>query len=223
MSISCNVNQRQLLSATQSMDLMLLTSGRRKRVLKKTANEVRKRSRQNLRRQKTVTGEPMASRKSGKGRMFKNLGKTMQSTATTQQAKVSWKNSMTAKIAYRHHHGVPETFNKDSMDKRYGSPDYDAPATRKQAKALIASGYRVYKGKTAKRRKSRSIKPSQRWIIENLKQGYVGYMIRTLRNEKTKSTWTVQTPARPFLGVTEAEGTRILAENITAEWERQAN
>ena len=221
MSISCNVNQRQLLTATQSMDLMLLTSGRRKRVLKKTANEVRKRSRQNLRRQKTVTGEPMASRKTGKGRMFRKIGKTMEASATTKQAKVNWKNSLTAKIAYRHQHGVPETFNKEKMDRRYGEPDYNAPATRKQAKALIQAGYRLYTGK--KKGKTQTKRPSQRWILENMTIGHAGYLIRTLRDEKAKRTWTVQPPARPFLGVTEAEGTRILAENITAEWERQAN
>ena len=221
MSISCTANRRQLLSATQSMDLMLLTSGRRKRVLKKTANDVRKRSRQNLRMQKTVNGSSMQTRKTGKGRMLKGLGKTMESSATTRQAKVSWKNKMTAQIAYRHQHGIPENFNKSKMDRRYGTPDYDAPATRKQAKALIDAGYRIYTGK--KKGKTQTKKPSQRWIIENMTLGHAGYMVRTLRNEKAKSTWTVQTPARPFLGVTDAEGTQILSKNITAEWERQAN
>ncbi|WP_067522418.1 hypothetical protein [Endozoicomonas ascidiicola] len=221
MSISCDPNQRQFLSANQSMDLMLLTSGRRKRVLKKTATEVRRRSRQNLGRQKTVDGQPMAGRKTGKGRMFRKLGKTMQATATTKQGKVSWANAITAKIAYRHQHGVAETFNKEKMDRRYGEPDYNAPATRKQGKALLESGYRLYAGKKKGRTKTK--KPSQRWIIENMTIGHAGYLIRQLRDEKAKRSWTVRTPARPFLGVTEKDGTRILAENITAEWERQAN
>ncbi|MET4706725.1 virion morphogenesis protein [Endozoicomonas lisbonensis] len=219
MSVTFSEDKNARLSANRTLELLMLPPPRRKRVLRKTGQQVRKRSRQNLKQQKTITGAPMAKRKTGNGRMFRRLGKDMTTVTKDKSVTVTWKNTMTGKIAYRHHHGVPETFNKTRMDRRYGVPDYDQPATRKQAKALIAAGFKVYTGK--KKGKTQSKRPSQRWIMDNLTLGHAGYLVRTLRKEQSKKSWTVKPPARPFHGVTEQEGTEILVQEMDNEWQRQ--
>ena len=221
MSLTFTVDKKSRLSLSQTLDLYQLSPARRKRVLKKVGQRVRRSSRDNLRTQRTIDGTPMQGRSTGRGKMLRRIGKTMTTHTSDKKVDVTWKNRITAQIAYRHQHGVPETFTASKMNRIYGRPDYNQPATRKQAKALLRAGFKLYAGK--KRGKVKTRKPSQRWIMENMTMGHAGYLIRMLNDEKGKQSWLVNTPARPFLGVTDKEGTRLLAEEITAEWERQAN
>ena len=214
------VDEQSRLDMLQSLELLQLPPASRFRVLRKAGQQVRKISRDNLRQQKTVGGSRMAPRKSGKGKLLKKIGKNITTDTSDTKVDVTWKNRLEGMIAYRHQEGVPETFSAKKMQKIYGKPDYNQPATRKQAKALLEAGFRVYAGKT-RTGKTKSRRPSQKWIIENLTMGYAGMMVRTLRDEQPASSWTVNTPARAFLGVKEEQATAILAEELQRERERR--
>ncbi|AMO55983.1 hypothetical protein GZ77_07210 [Endozoicomonas montiporae] len=216
------VDERSRLDMIQSLELLTLPPASRFRVLQKAGRQVRKASRENLRQQKTVGGRRMQSRKSGRGRVLKKIGRNLTTVTSDKKVDVTWKDKLEGMIAHRHQEGIPETFTAKKMQKIYGKPDYDQPATRKQAKAMLAAGFRIYAGKT-RTGKTKSRKPSQRWIMENLTMGYAGMMVRTLRDEQANASWTVETPARPFLGVTEQQATAILAEELQRERERRSN
>lgn len=215
MELTLEVDELALENIQRRLELLALPKGKRKRVLKRTGQEVRKRSRQNIRQQKTVDGQPMAGRKAGKGKMFRKIGRTLTTKTYSNSVTVGWKNRLIGMTAYKHHHGVPERFTAKKLEKLHGQPDYGAPATKRQAKALITAGYRVYVGK--KKGKVKTKKPSIRWITENMTQGRAGLMIRELTGDVAKSSWEVKVPARPFLGVSEKEALDILATEIQKE------
>ena len=216
MTISMKVDKKQHLSLLESLELMTLPPATRFRIFKKTGQAIRKKARENIRAQKTVKGSPMKPRQDGKKRVLARMGRGLITQTTKNGVKVTWKQSLTAQIAYRHQHGIPESFTAAKMLKIFGRPDYKKPATRKQAKALIKEGFKVYAGKTGGG-SSKSKRPSVRWIIENLNMGYAGLMLRNLISAEIKSRWQVKVPARPFLGVTDRESTKILQRIIKAE------
>ena len=83
------------------------------------------------------------------------------------------------------------------------------PALMSQAKRLRALGYRVWK-------KGRYVKASSRQIMESMSMAQAGLLIKKLRGKPTKSTWTIDIPARVFLGVSDTEFNKILARQLQA-------
>ena len=219
-SITLSVDDKALLQMTQSIALLALPTGSRKRILIKTGQAVRRQARSNLGKQKTVEGKSMERRKSGKGRVLRKIGKAMTTQTTDTSVSVTWNDRIQGEIAYRHQYGIPEKFSNKKMAAIYGKPDYKQPASRKQAKELLSSGFRLYAGKTRSNR-VKTKKPSIKWITENLSMGYAGYMVRALSGKQGKTSWIINTPARPFLGVTPEDGTAILAQELKNEQERR--
>ena len=159
---------------------------------------------------------PRASKK--KKRMFRALGKgTVTRVRNDHQADVTWKNPGQAKVAYRHHHGVPETFTAAKAAKVYGVPDYQKPATPAQAKALNKEGYR--RKVARKRGKGGAImkRVPQKWIRENMTLGQAGLVLRLMRTNtrKGKQSWEIRPPARPILGATPADANKYLTAMAT--------
>lgn len=214
----CRVSRSEQLGVMRSLELLTLPAGRRKRVFKKVSQGARKIVRCNMRQQKTIGGSAFAKRKVGRGKMLRKLGRTLGVSAQASGATLTWRNALTAQIAYRQHHGVAEPFNAAKMARINPRPDHDAPATRKQAKALIQAGYRQYAGK--KNGRVRTRKPSQRWIIEHLSQGHAGLLIRQLEGKRPASRWEVTPQARPFLGVTNQQGTELIKTALADERRR---
>lgn len=202
-------DRRARLRLHEQLDLLSLPTPMRRRVVRKMALEVRKGTRANIRAQKTVSGAAMEPRKAGRARrkMLRGLGRGMRVRVTSpESAEVGWPNRLTSHIAYRHQTGQPETWTAGKARKVYGVPDYKSPATRAQAKSLIAEGYRLrvrkQRGKGCALRRV-----SQRWIRENLSLGQAGVILRMMRDgkRKGKQRWEMRTPARPFLGVDPAK------------------
>ncbi len=218
--ITLTVDNESRLNLMQSLELLTLPSASKKRILKKAGQQVRKQARDNIRQQRTVNGSPMAARQSGRGKLLKKMGKNLTTVTDEKKVDVTWKNKLEGMVAYKHQHGVPEVYTAKKMEKIYGKSDYDQPASRKQAKALIAAGFKLYKGKM-KNGKTKSKKPTIRWITENLNMGYAGYMVSVLRQQSRNRQWTVNTPARPFLGVTGEQATAIMADELKKERERR--
>ena len=155
------------------------------------------------------------------------MGKTLRFKTSSNRVQVTWPNKGVAKLGYRHQFGIAEVFTASKMKTIYGKPDYDKPASRKQAKALLQEGFQI---KTADRHKSganrgkaKRKKPSQKWIIENMKIGQAGFILRVLRREKSPpKSWKIKVPERAFLGMTGDKASEILSLEIVRERERRS-
>ena len=214
--ITLSVNEQSRLSLLQSLELLALSSGKKRKLFRMVGQAVRREARLNLRQQKTVTGQKMAPRKKGRKKVLRKLGKRLTTRTTLQNVTVTYKSPVEGRIAYRHQHGLPETFTAARMRKIYGRADYKGPATRKQAKALIRAGFRVYTGK-GKSGRTQTKKPAVTWIIRHLTKGYAGYMTKVLQREQRKTSWQIKTPARAFLGMDEADVTRLITRFLREE------
>ena len=215
MSITLHVDKKAWMNMQLSLQLLALQPARRRRVLRRMGQEVRRRSRKNIRQQRTVEGQAMAPRKSGKKKLLKNMGKGLVVKAKAENVQVSWKKAGVAQVGYRHQHGVKEQFDAGKVVRRYGRPDYNAAATRTQAKSLLKAGFKIYAGKTKGRVRTR--RATQGWIMKNLTLGHAGYLIRRLLGKSPARTWTVDVPERPFLGVTAADGTDLMVDALRQE------
>lgn len=191
----------------QQLDVLNLKGKKRFWIHRALGRKIRTYSRQRIRQQTDLQGQRYEQRVSGKRKkMETGLGKKMQVYAGANNARVTWRNHRTAKIAYAQQRGIDEKFTAEKAAKINGKPDYNAPATRKQAKALRTEGYTVSRGKGKKRKI-----PSIKWMTENLKNGQAGLVLSLMRNQAAKKRWTVQLPARSFLGVDAKQERELLS------------
>jgi phage virion morphogenesis protein len=182
--------------ANDQLELLLLDANKRRRILRTAGRVVRKQSRQRLRNQENIGGTKWQQRSNGKKtRMMRKLGRHMIVKTTANKAEVTFGNQRVGQIARAHQEGVTDKVTKEEVKKRYGTPDYGAPATRDQAKALRAEGYKV------RRQQSKGWKtPSLRWIQDNLTIGQAGLILRFMRKTPKKDSWDIKLPERSFLG-----------------------
>ncbi|MDG6693066.1 hypothetical protein QCE80_16290, partial [Staphylococcus aureus] len=82
-------------------------------------------------------------------------------------------------------------------------------ATIAQAKKLRALGYQVKRGKRMK-------KPGYREITETMPYAQAGLLIRKLTGRAAKTIWTIDLPARAFLGMSDEEFNKALARQLQA-------
>lgn len=215
-SVTVRVVERDRLRLMEQLDMLTLPPKERRKFLRKVIGDIRRQSKENVRAQRTVDGAPMPPRKHGrrKRKMMKGLGRTVEEKVTGDySAEVGWRKSGPARTAYRHHHGVPEDWSRGRARKAYGTPDYKKAATKRQARSLIREGYRAPRRK--KRGKGITLKRvSKKWIEENMSLGQAGVILRLMRTgtRRGKTRWTVDVPARPFLGVPAAEADRYVTD-----------
>ena len=186
---------RGLLDVQQQLDLLALPGSKRRRLLNNAAKRVRTLSRKRISAQQNVDGSSFEARKAGgKSKMLRGLGKTLQVvTLSADEAVLGWGNSLVSRIAGDHQHGRPEVMTAARMRRLGKTPDYSAPATRHQARALLKAGYRIRKGKGWKR-------PTLGWVVGNLTCGRAGLLLAKLQGGSKKQRWQIDLPARAFLG-----------------------
>ncbi len=215
-----DTDQRSRLKLADQIDVLTMAPAARRRLLRDIGKESRQRMRSNIRHQKTVAGAPMPPRAGRKKRkMFRKLAKgTITRVVNDHSAVVTWKQAGQAKVAYRHHHGVPEDYTAKKAERVYGRPDYQKPATPAQAKALNREGFR--RRVARKRGKGGAIlkRVPQKWIRDNMSLGQAGLVLRLMRTGSSKGVqrWQINVPERPVLGATPADADKILtamAEN----------
>jgi len=227
MSLSIRFDARHASRIHQDIGLLALPAASRKRVLQNAGRRYLKASREHIRQQKTIDGNPFAKRKYGKGKLLKNMGRSLKFFPSPNQVTVTWPNKSVAKLGYRHQFGIDEVMTASKMVKIHGQPDYQAPATKKQARALLEAGFTISAGKTFKsgpnKGKTRRKRPSQRWIMDNMKLGQAGLIIRTLRNAThPPKNWKIPVPERPFLGMAGGDALQVLTDEIEQERQRRA-
>jgi len=199
MSLVITPNNKQALSAKQQLQLLALPSTKRIRLLKTLGRYERKLARQRIRAQTTVKGTKFAPRANGKkGKMLKRMGKTLEPyVKATNRLELKHKNALTGRVAALQQEGGSEKMTAARMARIHGKPDYKAPCTRSQAKALSAEGYKVRKTKGKGYRRA-TIKE----IMASLNHGKATLILSKLRGEKSRNSWSIPVKARPFLGDT---------------------
>lgn len=189
------------LTLKRQLDVLAMPKGLRKRILKKMATGVRKNSRKRIRNQRDLDGNRFASRKKRKrGKMLRGFARQLVAYSNENQAVVTIKNPGIGAMAKKHQVGDTATMTKEKMARGRGEPDYDGPATRRQAKALKQEGYRKPRAGGKPRAKA-----TIKWITENLTLGQAGLILRSMRGSEGKDSWVIKLPARSFLGATASE------------------
>ena len=227
-SMKVSFDAKLAASLSHEIDILSLPAVSRKRIFRHSGRAYLKASRDHIKQQRTVSGESMTKKKYGKGKALKRMGRDLKFFPGSQRVKLTWPNKGIARLAYRHQLGIPETYDAKRMEKVHGTPDYEQPASKKQAKALLQAGFRV---KTPQRYKSgerkgraKTKKPSQKWILENMTMGQAGAIIRVLhRTENPSRRWSIKVPERPFLGMTGGDAIQVLTGEITRERERRGS
>jgi len=197
MSPTITPNRNQVLNASNQLALLKLPSAKRIRILKTLGRYERALARKRIRTQTTVDGGQFEARANGKkGRMLKRLGKTLEPfVKNANRLELKHQAALTGRIAALHQDGGSEQMSASRMARIHGTPDYNAPCSRSQAKALSAEGYKVRKAKGNGYRRA-----SLNEIMDTLSQGQAGVILRSMRDKPNKQRWEIPVAARPFLG-----------------------
>lgn len=186
------------LSVKKRLQLMTLPGPKRRRMLSQMGRQIQRTARKRMRQQQNINGTPWEPRKDGSGKkMMRRIGRQMYHKANPDFAEISFRGPA-GRIAREQQEGSREVVTASQARSRAGQPRYDDNATRKQAKALRAAGYKVRRKGTKGWKK-----PSLKWIEENLKQGQAGLVLKILRDEASQASWDIVLPPRSFLGLTE--------------------
>jgi len=197
MSLVIKPNKAQALNLKRQLELLALPRKKRVRILKTLGRYERAKARKNIREQKTVTGQKFTPRKDGKkNKILKKMGRTLEPYVKNgNRLELKHKSVLTGRIAALHQKGGFEKMTANRMKKTHGTPDYDAPCTNRQAIALRVVGFKV------KRKKGKgSRKGTVKEIMERYTIGQAGFILRQLRNKKSKASWQIPVEARAFLG-----------------------
>tara|TARA_R110002033_G_scaffold12384_2_gene37587 strand:+ start:1191 stop:1850 length:660 start_codon:yes stop_codon:yes gene_type:complete len=211
MSLVITPNKKQALSLKNQLLLLSLPANKRIRVLKALGRHERALARKRIRTQTTVDGTHMASRADGKrAKMLKRMGRTLEPyVKSANRLELKHKSPQVGRIAAFQQDGGTESMSASRMARIHGNIDYDAPATRSQAKALITLGYKTKKAKGKGYRRATISE-----ITENLNQRKAGYILQVLRDKPNKNRWKIPVKARPFLGDTTPNVQRELVKII---------
>ncbi len=194
MTPNINIDIRQLLNAHHIKKLYQLNPGQRAQLNKKLGRLVIRETKKRVREQRDVRGGSLAKRKNGSKKVLKKLAKGLVVFSGPNKATVTWRNGLSGSIAYQHHNGIPEMWTAAKLKRLYGEPDYSKPATREQARSLLAVGFKIrVKGGKTKR-------PTQKWIIDHMSIGKAGSLLRELSGKPSKKTWFVPVTKRQVLG-----------------------
>ncbi|TMO02925.1 phage virion morphogenesis protein [Pseudoalteromonas sp. S558] len=180
------------------LKFLLLTPNKRRNILRGAIRGANKSSKERITRQTDLTGKTWQGRANGKKKkMLTKLKRNMKVRYGADSAGVYFSGGNSGKIARAHQEGVSLDAGKP---KNKAAQNKDGPATRNLARALIAEGYTIPRGKG-----KGSKRPSIKWITEHLSFNQAGFLLRDLKGSSSKSTWQIDLPARSFLGQTVSE------------------
>lgn len=158
-------------------------------------------SKKRVRAQTGLSGTGWERRKDGmRKKMLVKVGQQIRTiSVSSSEAVIGFSSPVMGKIAYQHQYGIATTMTASLLSRiTRGNISSTDSATRRQAKALLAVGFKV-------RKQGGGFKtPTIKWITENLTIGKAGSIIRSLRGH-VADEWVIPLPARNFLGITDAE------------------
>ncbi|CAI0768634.1 phage virion morphogenesis protein [Serratia entomophila] len=222
------LNRNQLRALKQALKDNDMPRAKRQRLLWRIAKRgIITASKRNASKQQAPDGTPWAPRKRGRRKMLRQLPKLLKVREMPEIEAVriylqggnygSGSTRMPAgTIGAIHHEGAQITARASSYQ---GQPSQEGkPATRRQAKRLRDLGYKVWWN-------GKYVKPAVSYITAELSMKKAGFLIKKLARKPSKQTWTIDLPARAFLGVSDDEFNVILArqlQGIGFGWEVKA-
>lgn len=219
MIINGELSKKQLTELQQALKRLELPPPKRQRLLWRLAKYgVIVAAKRNVRNQQSPDGTPWQGRQTNqRGKMLRNMPKLLHIREMPEISAVrlylqggGYRNGEkpvpAGVVGYGQQNGMHVTINRSAVAK---SVPPERPATIKQAKKLRALGYRVKKGK-------RWRKPPYKEIIENMRFAQAGLLIKKLSGRAAKSAWTVDVPAREFLGMSDDDFNKALARQLQA-------
>ncbi|MPX98299.1 virion morphogenesis protein [Salinivibrio sp. VYel6] len=203
------VNQRDALNFNEKLAMLALPRRKRTWILKTLGRWERQNTRQRIRQQKGIDGQALEQRKNGRKKVMRRMAKGLEPYVrhNATELDLTWKNKLIAQIAARHYLGQAQRVTARQMEKRFGKPDYNAPASRGMARKLREVGYTV-STKSGRGRK----KPTLKWIQANLSHGQCGLLIRQLSNKPQQRAWDIPLPERQILGSNQTDVNRQLVK-----------
>ncbi|CDL87209.1 hypothetical protein [Xenorhabdus cabanillasii] len=201
---SGQINEAQLKHLKNELKQLDLTPNKKQSLMIRLAKQgVIAAAKRYVARQQTPDGRAWPTRKGKrKQKMLNNLPKVLHVKPMPEIQGVrlylrggsyrNGKKSVTAgAVGYTQQKGYRFTIKRSQYKS---SRDPQRKATKTQAKKLLALGYKVKKGKGWKA-------PAQKNITGVMGFWRAGHLIRLLSGEEPKKTWTVDLPAREFLGI----------------------
>lgn len=228
--IRAQLNEAQLKHLRRELKKAELPPAKRQRLLWRIAKRgLIPLAKRHVKNQSSPDGQAWPARKNGKRKMLTKLPRllgvredTGAGTVTLSFSRGDYKTrSHGGRVAYVQQHGTTINMNA-SMMRGNGGQQQGKPATRGQARKLLALGYvtpttpdRGEDGRyrtPATRAKKRKV--SQGWIMDNLSMPQAGLLIRQLRGDTPKKSWTITLPARAFLGASDEDFSALLAREL---------
>jgi len=174
-------------------------------------------AKRNVRNQTGPDGEKWQGRQTKrKGKMLRNMPKLLHIREMPEISGVrvylsgggyrNGKKSIAAgTVGYAQQNGMSVTVSRRQVEKKGRTESL--PASTRQAKRLRALGYKVRKGK-------RWRKPAFKEIQESMSMAKAGLLIRLLSGKAAKASWSVDVPARPFLGISQEDFNKALDRQL---------
>lgn len=220
MIINGQLNKGQLKELRQALRQLDFPPKKRQRLLWRLAKYgVINAAARHVRQQQEPDGTPWASRQSKRrGKMLRNMPKLLHIREMPEIDAVrlylqggGYRNGINpvpaGVVGYAQQHGMSASIKRKQVQS--GKSDPERMATKRQAKKLRALGYQVKRG-------GRWRKPPYKEIETTLRFDQAGLLIKKLSGKAAKAAWTVDVPARPFLGMSDEEFNKALARQLQA-------
>ena len=175
-------------------------------------------AKRNVKNQQSPDGQNWQARKSQwRKKMLRNMPKLLHIKEMPQTESVriylqggkyrnGAKNVPACVVGYAQQHGMNVTISRKQVQSQQNS-DPNRLATKKQAKKLRDLGYQVKTGKRLK-------KPTVKQITETMSFNQAGLLIKKLSGKTAKASWTIDVPARVFLGMSDSDFKKALARQL---------
>lgn len=182
----------------EQLAFLRLSPNKRRNLIRGAIRAANRSSKTRITEQQDLMGKRWQGRANGrKKKMLTKLKRRMKVRYGPDSGRVYFNHTRTAKIARAHQEGVSLDVEKQSSA---GNQTKDGPATKNLARALIAAGYTIPRGKGKGTKR-----PTIIWITEHLSKNQAGFLLRELKGSSSKSRWQIDLPARSFLGQTASE------------------
>ncbi|MBD1229317.1 hypothetical protein [Xenorhabdus griffiniae] len=233
MIVNGQLNQSQLKELKKAVNSLEMPPKKRQRLLWRIAKYgVIQAAKRNVRNQRSPDGESWPARKTPwRKKMLRNMPKLLHIREMPEISAVRlylqgghYRNGNSpvpaGLVGGAQQNGMRTRRNRKtaSEDNKAKTVDLTRKATIKQAKKLRDLGYQVKKGKRLR-------KPTIKEITENMLFIKAGEKIRKLSGKAAKSSWTIDVPARAFLGLNDDEFNKALVRQLQAinyGWEVKA-
>ncbi|POD93909.1 phage virion morphogenesis protein [Pectobacterium odoriferum] len=220
MIINGELSKSQLKELRQALSKLDFPPKKRQRLLWRLAKYgVISAAARNVRQQQAPDGTAWEKRKTKRrGKMLRSMPKLLHIREMPEIEAVrlylqggGYRNGVTpvpaGVVGFSQQNGMSVSVKRSQVQR--GKPDPERKATRRQARKLRALGYKVKRG-------TRWRKPPYSEIEGVMRFDQAGLLIKKLSGKAAKAAWTVDVPARPFLGMSDDEFNKALARQLQA-------